>query len=145
MNIVPFSTEYSAGIRSFVIGVLEDEGFAYDPLKDLDLDDIEGNYLRAGGAFFVSVHNGEVVGTSAVRSLGSDTCEIKRLYVKRECRGKGLGLALFQKALDFAEQNFSSIRLKTDSSLEKAISIYLRHGFAVAKEEGGTVYFERSV
>ncbi|WP_406670431.1 GNAT family N-acetyltransferase [Methanolobus sp. ZRKC4] len=145
MNIISFSSDLSSKTKSFVLGVLADEGFAYDPLKDFDLDDIGGNYLRAGGAFFISLHDGKVVGTSAVRCLDSDSCEIKRLYVKNECRGKGLGLALFRKALDFAERNYSSIQLKTDSSLEKAISMYLRHDFIVIKEENGTVYFERSV
>lgn len=145
MRIMPFSSEYSVGVRLFVIGVLSDEGFSYDPQKDSDLDDIRGNYIGNGGAFFISFENGGIVGTSAVRNLGSDACEIKRLYVKKEWRGMGLGLALFRSALDFAEQNYSIIRLKTDRSLQKAISMYQKHGFAVVKEEDWTVYFERSI
>ncbi|WP_094227245.1 GNAT family N-acetyltransferase [Methanolobus psychrotolerans] len=145
MNIVPFSPECSFRARSFVLGVLSEEGFDYDPLKDSDLDDIESNYIRKGGGFFISFDNGEVVGTSAVRNIGSDICEIKRLYVKKECRGKGLGLALFKAVLEFAKQNYSCARLKTDSSLKKAISMYLQHGFVLLKEDNGTMYFEKSL
>ncbi|TGC09766.1 GNAT family N-acetyltransferase [Methanolobus halotolerans] len=145
MNIIPFSSEYSSRAKSFVIDVLAGEGFAYDPQKDPDLDDIEGNYIRKGGIFFISLANGEVVGTSAVRDMGSGACEIKRLYVRKECRGRGLGLALFRTALDFAEKHHSKIKLKTDPSLRKAISIYLGHGFVITKKEGGFLYFEKSL
>ncbi|WP_342304038.1 GNAT family N-acetyltransferase [Methanolobus sp. ZRKC5] len=145
MNIISFSSDLSSKTKAFVLDVLSEEGFEYDALKDIDLDDIEGNYICKGGAFFISLHNGEVVGTSAVRNLGSDTCEIKRFYVKKECRGKGLGLDLFMVAMDFAKRNYSYVKLKTDSSLERAISIYLRHGFIVVKEENGIVYFEKSL
>lgn len=143
MSIISFSPELSSKTKAFVLGILSEEGFEYDVLKDIDLDNIEGNYIRKNGAFFISLHNGEVVGTSAVRDMGSGTCEIKRFYVKKECRGKGLGLALFMAAMDFAKQNYSAVKLKTDYSLERAISIYLRHGFIVTKEENGVVYFEK--
>ena len=144
MNIVPFSPEYSSEVKSFVLGVLSEEGFGYDPLKDSDLDDIHDNYLKKGGAFFMCFSNGNIAGTSAVKDLGSGVCEIKRLYVKSECRGKGLGFSLFRKALEYAEDNFSYVRLKTDSSLKKAISIYEKNGFELIKEDVGTVYFEKS-
>ncbi|MDK2948791.1 MAG: putative acetyltransferase [Methanolobus sp.] len=145
MNIVPFSSGYSSAARSFVIDVLCGEGFDYDPLKDSDLNDIQGNYPDNGGAFFLCLSDDEVVGTSAVKNIDSDVCEIKRLYVKKECRGKGVGFALFSKALVYAENNYSYVRLKTDSSLKKAISIYVKNGFSVVKEDKGTVHFEKSL
>ncbi|MEZ5334130.1 MAG: GNAT family N-acetyltransferase [Methanolobus sp.] len=144
MNIVPFSSEYSSVVRSFVIDVLSGEGFDYDSLKDSDLDDIPGNYSKKGGAFFLCLVNGNIVGTSAVKYLDTGTCEIKRLYVRKDCRGRGIGFSLFLKALEYAETHFSQVKLKTDSSLEKAISIYKENGFSLVNEENGTVYFEKS-
>lgn len=145
MSIRSFSPDFSSKTKRFVLDVLSEEGFEYDVLKDIDLDDIEGNYICKGGAFFISLHNDEVIGTSAVRNLGSDTCEIKRLYVKKEFRGKGLGLSLFRTAMDFAKRNYSCVKLKTDPSLKPAISIYLKHGFTVVKEENGIMYFEKDL
>lgn len=145
MSIVPFSCEYSSMTKFFVTGVLSGEGFDYDPLKDSDLDDIEGTYLRNGGAFFLFLYAGEVIGTSAVKALDPGVCEIKRIYVKKECRGKGIGSALFRKALGHAEDNFSHIVLKTDQSLKRAMSMYLKSGFTVIKEENGTLYFEKTM
>ncbi|WMW26082.1 GNAT family N-acetyltransferase [Methanolobus sediminis] len=143
MKIVSFSSEYSSAARSFVIDVLSGEGFDYDPLKDSDLDDIPGNYSVKGGAFFLCLVNGDIVGTSAVKYLNPDVCEIKRLYVKKDYRGRRIGFALFQKALEYAEDNFTRAKLKTDSTLKTAISIYVKNGFSVVKEESGTVYFEK--
>jgi putative acetyltransferase len=145
MKIVPFLPEYSSAARSFVIDVLSGEGFEYDPLKDLDLDDISGNYSCKGGAFFLCLVNGDIVGTSAVKYLNPDVCEIKRLYVRKDYRGRGIGFGLFQKALEYAGDNFKHVKLKTDSSLKKAISIYLKSGFSIVKEGNGTVYFEKSL
>jgi putative acetyltransferase len=145
MNIISFSPEYSSAARSFVIDVLSWECFDYDPLKDSDLDDIAGNYFKKGGAFFLCIVDDEIVGTSAVKYLGSDTCEIKRLYVRKDCRGRGIGLALFQKALGYAEDTFKQVKLKTDPTLKAAISIYLKNGFSIVKEDHGIVYFEKSL
>lgn len=143
MSIVPFSSQYSLMTKSFVLGVLSCEGFEYDPLKDSDLDDVEGVYLRNGGAFFLFLDENKVVGTSAVKALGSGVCEIKRIYVRKECRGKGIGSAMFTTALRHAEKKFSRIRLKTDHSLERAMSMYFKSGFTVVKEESGIIYYEK--
>ncbi|WP_407355457.1 GNAT family N-acetyltransferase [Methanolobus sp. WCC5] len=143
MEIVPFSPEYSSRTRSFVLGVLSEEGFDYDSLKDSDLDDIHSSYFHNGGVFFLSLHREKLIGTSAVKNLGCGVCEIKRLYVKKECRGKGIGLSLFLTALEFAKKDHLCIKLKTDSSLKKAISMYLKSGFVVVKKNNGTMWFER--
>ncbi|WP_321430198.1 GNAT family N-acetyltransferase [uncultured Methanolobus sp.] len=145
MKIVPFLPEYSSAARSFVIDVLSGEGFEYDPLKDSDLDDISGNYYGKGGAFFLCLSDTGIVGTSAVKYLNPDVCEIKRLYVRKDYRGRGIGSDLFQKAMEYAEENFTRIKLKTDSSLKKAVSIYLKSGFSIVEEENRTVYFEKSL
>ncbi len=53
------------------------------------------------------------------------------LIVKREYRGKGVGMALMEAAIQFArERGMSRITLLTDSDNEKAIRFYERHGFA---------------
>ncbi len=143
MSILPFSPEYAAQVKEFVLSVLSEEGFDYDPLKDYDLDDIKCNYLSEG-AFFLYLRDGTVAGTSAVKHIDREVCEIKRLYVDKKFRGQGIGFALFFKALDFASENYSLVKLKTDKSLKKAISIYLQCGFVKVKEEKGTVYFEKT-
>ena len=46
------------------------------------------------GAFLVVVLDGKPVGCGAVRLLDDETAELKRMYVARELRGRGLGRRL---------------------------------------------------
>jgi len=51
-----FTPDWADEVRQFVLGVLEGEGFGYDPAKDFDLEDICGYYIDNGGVF-VSASN----------------------------------------------------------------------------------------
>jgi len=132
-------------VHDVVLEVLLEHGFEYDRLKDADLKDINGYYFASGGTFFVGIADGRVVGTAGVRKLEGNLCEIRRIYLKKDFRSKGNGKKLFRAALDFAEKNCSGAMLKTDSTLTKAIDMYLKHGFTFQKEEKGYLYFERKI
>lgn len=141
MKISCYSNEMAAEVKAFVLAVLNEKGFEYDSVKDTDLDDIQGYYFKPGGVFFVGIVDGKVMGSSAVRRVDADVCEIRRIYVQKEHRGLGLGRELFESALDFARNNFRIITLKTDRSLNYAINMYRKNGFSVIKEDGNTLYF----
>jgi len=130
-------------VRDIIFEVLLEHGFECDRLKDADLKDINDYYFANGGTFFVGVADGRVIGTAGVRKLKGNLCEIRRIYLKKDFRGKGNGKQLFMAALDFAEKNCSGAVLKTDSTLTKAIDMYLKHGFTLQKEEKGYLYFEK--
>ena len=133
-------------VQKLVLGVLNEHGFEYDPKKDFDLEDIEGYYLyeKGYGVFYTGMVDGNIIGTSAVRRIDDKRCEIKRIYVKKEYRGKGYGKMLFLHALEFAKKNYDIVELKTDRTLDIAISMYLKHDFYVTKEdeEAGIVYLK---
>lgn len=130
-------------VREVVLEVLKEHGFEPDRLKDADLNDINGYYFGSGGTFFVGIVDDKVIGTAGVRKLDENWCEIRRIYLKKAFRSKGNGKKLFRAALDFAEKNCSAVVLKTDSTLTKAIDMYLKHGFTFQKEETGYLYFEK--
>ncbi len=129
-------------VREVVLGVLLEHGFEYDRLKDADLKDINSYYLSKDGTFFVGIDDGRVVGTAGVRKLEENMCEIRRIYLKKEYRGKGNGEKLFLAALNFAEKNCAGALLKTEPALTKAISMYLQHGFSFVMNKDGYRYFE---
>ena len=130
-------------VREVILEVLLEHGFEYDRLKDADLNDIDAYYFSKGGTFFVEVDEGRVVGTAGVRKLDGNLCEIRRIYLKKGYRGKGNGEKLFLAALDFAGKNCTGAMLKTDSTLKKAINMYLKHGFSFTEEKKGYVYYEK--
>ena len=69
-------------------------------------------------------------GCVAVRFLAPDTAEMKRLYVRSTHRGKGLGRALAEKAIDVArEARCARIVLDTLPLMREAHALYGRLGF----------------
>ena len=143
MIIQRYDSSREEEIREVVLGVLLEHGFEYDRLKDADLKDIKEYYFSKGGTFLVGIADGKVVGTAGVRKVNENLCEIRRIYLKKEFRDKGYGKQLFEAALDFAEKTCPAVILKTDSTLTKAINMYLKHGFNFQKEERGYLYFEK--
>ena len=143
MIIQTYEDSRKEEVREVVLEVLLEHGFEYDRLKDADLNDINGYYFSKGGTFFVGVDKGGVVGTAGVRKLDGNLCEIRRIYLKKGYRGKGNGERLFLAAMDFAGKNCDGAVLKTDSTLKKAISMYLKHGFSFVEEKKGYVYYEK--
>ncbi len=121
-----------------VLDILLEHGFEYDRFKDADLEDINNYYFTSGGTFFIGVAEGKVVGTAGVRKWKGNLCEIRRIYLKKDFRGKGNGKKLFLTALHFAEENCSDVMLKTDHTLKNAIDMYLKNGFTFQKEKKGT-------
>jgi putative acetyltransferase len=97
---------------------------------DNDLTDIEGNYWKSGGAFFVLLDGEKVVGTVALARESDSACELCRMYLAPEYRGQGLGRRLLDHSLREAEvREFQEMHLKTASVLVEAISLYRRTGF----------------
>lgn len=142
MIIQKYDDSRKEEVRSLIFDVLLEHGFEYDRLKDADLNDIKAYYFESGGTFFVGIEDDRVIGTAGVRRFeGSNQCEIRRIYLDKEFRGKGNGKKLFLAALNFAEKNCSGVKLKTDATLTKAIDMYQKHGFTLQKTERGYLYF----
>lgn len=141
MKIELFTPDRAGEVKQLVLGVLEGEGYKYDPVKDFDLEDIYGYYINNDGVFYIGTIDGVAVGTSAIRRINSKKCEIKRIYVKQEFRGRGFGEELFLNALEFARTHYHVVTLKTDRTLIEAINMYQKHGFSVVNENNDTLFF----
>ena len=145
MIIKTFSRPQTDEVKELVLSVLNEQGFEFDPNKDFDLDNIDKYYLQSGGVFYVGLVDSAIIGTSAVRKIDDKKCEIKRIYVRKEFRGRRFGKKLFLKAMEFAARNYSVVTLKTDARLTDAIALYLKNGFSVVKEADGVVYFSKNM
>lgn len=118
-------------IRQLVFDVLREYGLDSDPSgTDADLADIETNYMAAGGTFEVVVKDGQIVGTLGMYPHGAYICELRKMYLRPEVRGRGLGKRLLDRALAFArEHGFWRLELETANVLREALSLYRRYGF----------------
>jgi len=83
------------------------------------------------GAFLVAARAGRLLGCGAVRRIEERTGEIKRMFVRPEQRGKGLGRALLA-ALETEARALGIVRLvlETGARQPEAIALYTGAGFA---------------
>ena len=119
-------------VRNLVFTVLGEYGLKPDPgCTDADLDDIEQSYLARGGVFHVlEEQDGSIIGSYGLYPMEPGICELRKMYLHRAYRGKGLGRRLLEDALARARQSgFRRITLETASVLKEAIRLYERYGF----------------
>ncbi|MBI5833103.1 MAG: GNAT family N-acetyltransferase [Armatimonadetes bacterium] len=121
-----------AAVRALVFGVLAEYGLAPDPAgTDTDLDDLEGFYAGAGGCFeLLLAPDGQVVGCWGLRPHGAGTVELRKMYLRPDMRGRGLGRMLLSRALSAAESlGTTRIQLETAGVLHEAVGLYTAFGF----------------
>jgi putative acetyltransferase len=126
VDIVPFEPEHAAGFAALVAATLREFGFEPDAELDRDLDDPAGTYA----ALWIAVAEGVVAGSVALRDLGGDVYELKRMYLRSTCRGRGVGKRLLATALHWARANRARVvRLDTTERMVAARSLYEAAGF----------------
>ena len=104
---------------------------------DDDLSDIEKNYFANHGHFEVVEHNDEIVGSFGIYRISESMCELRKMYLKEECRGKGLGRQMLERALDKAKElGYEQCELETATVLKEAIALYEKFGFREVKPQG---------
>ncbi len=73
---------------------------------------------------------GKAVGAVGLKPFDAGRAELKRLYVRPEGRGYGIGEALCQACIQAAEMSgYNTLLLDTDHGLTHANAIYERLGF----------------
>jgi putative acetyltransferase len=133
----PATNQDIPSIKKVVFSCLKEHGL--NPAiagKDSDLNDIEENYLSKNGYFGVAVNviTNIIVGTFGLFPVNEDTCELRKMYLLKEVRGKGLGKFILSAAIEIAqEKRYKKIILETISPLTVAISLYKKYGFKEIK------------
>ena len=87
-------------------------------------------YGPPDGRLLLVLSDGAPAGCIALRRLDAQSCEMKRLYVRPEFRGRGIGSLLVQRILsDAREIGYRRMLLDTLPFLERAIQMYRKAGF----------------
>lgn len=101
---------------------------------EVELAQLPGDYAAPRGGLLLASVAGAMAGCCAIRALDAadyaNACEMKRLYVRPQCRGLGLGRSLVDAALDLARQaGYDCVLLDTLSDMEAARALYDELGF----------------
>lgn len=86
------------------------------------------------------------IGCIAYRKKEEGTGEVKRLYIKKEYRGKGISKELLKTLECYAkEQGCHTLFLDTRVTLEPAVFLYRSHGFSIVYRQGLYIQMEKEL
>ena len=98
---------------------------------DQEVNDLPGKYAPPAGRLLLAVEGDQLAGCIALRSPNDGDCEMKRLYVRPEFRGQGLGKQLVTTLIDAAREiGYERMLLDTlPGKMDQAIGLYRSFGF----------------
>jgi ribosomal protein S18 acetylase RimI-like enzyme len=116
---------------------------------DQELASLPGDYAPPHGRLLLIECDGAVAGCVALHRLENDVCEMKRLYVRPQFRGRGLGRRLAEAVIAEARGiGYARMWLDTvEPVMKAAVAMYRGLGFreiAAYRENPmpGTLYME---
>jgi ribosomal protein S18 acetylase RimI-like enzyme len=116
---------------------------------DQELATLPGDYAPPEGRLLLADYEGQLAGCVALHKLEPGTCEMKRLYLRPQFRGKGLGRRLAEHLIAEARlAGYHRMRLDTVEPIMKdAVGMYRKLGFREIPSYrknpmAGTLYME---
>src|SRR5688572_2546659 len=100
---------------------------------DASTDALYELFQKKGAVYFIATLDNEVVGGGGIyptEGLPPDTCELVKMYLAPQVRGKGLGRKLIEKSIEYArEAGYKNVYLESMPELKKALTVYEKFGF----------------
>lgn len=108
--------------------------------------------LQEAVAFFVMRYERVPAGCGGIKLFDTEYGEVKRMYVRPQCRGLGFGTLMLNHLAAYAlQQGVEVLRLETGIYQLAAISLYERCGFqrippfGAYKDDPLSVFFEKRI
>ncbi|MCY7422549.1 MAG: GNAT family N-acetyltransferase, partial [Chitinophagaceae bacterium] len=102
----------------------------YDPTTD----NLFKLFQQPVSIYYVAESDNTIIGGAGIfpsNGLPPGTCELVKMYLSPQSRGKGLGKLLIEKCLEFATNSgYLQVYIETMPELKKAVSVYEKFGFS---------------
>ena len=107
-----------------------------------ELKSLPGPYAPPAGELLLAKRGDHVLGCIGLKALVlPDVAEIKRLFVRPQARGAGVGKALVEAAIKTAQAlSYRELKLDTLPDMAAAIALYRSFGFAPIPPYGSHPY-----
>lgn len=135
-NLRRATNEDRVAIMLLVAESLAEFGMRPDPAtSEADLTDLEATYDASGGIFLIAEREG-LVGTGGLILLDERTAKIRKMYVRADLRGQGIGSAILKRLIEEAKaRGRTRVVLETMSPMVAAQAMYERYGFQPVEGE----------
>lgn len=146
-QIKPLDNSYTNEIVELILPIQQLEFNVSITVNDQpDLLDIASYYQQPGGNFWGAFSDGQLVGTIALLDIGHGAGAIRKMFVKKEFRGKEKSIAqqLLNNLIAYCEaKNITDIYLGTIAQMNAAQRFYERNGFKQFAADDLPSYFPR--
>ena len=137
ISIVPYERKYRDDMLFCFLSAKDAMGnyaptkWSKPTLKD-DLLDIEGTYFERGDIFYLAIDERDrVVGMIGTQTVSPTELWLKRLFIKPEVKGKGIGSKLLAAVEKYAaEKGVTTIHTRFAYWYQEAEVFYPAKGFA---------------
>jgi ribosomal protein S18 acetylase RimI-like enzyme len=114
-----------------------------------ELAELPGDYAPPAGRLLLAEFETQLAACVALHKLDSGICEMKRLYLRPQFRGKGIGRAMADRIIAEARQiGYQRMRLDTvEPVMKDAVAMYRKLGFKeiapyCSNPMAGAIYME---
>ena len=129
IQIIPYTSQYASDFRRLNLEWL-DHYHLTESHDLMVLDDPIGTIINTGGAIYLAVSGGEIVGSAALMKEHEGVYELAKMTVTKAFRGKGISKLLIEKCLEKAKQlQAKKVTLFSNHQLQTAIHLYEQYGF----------------
>lgn len=135
LNIRQIRPDDNPKMAKIIRSILEELDYAIDGTVYTDpiTDNLYEYYQQSNRVYYVVEEDGKLLGGSGIAPIENQSknyCELQKMYLTSESRGKGIGSKLMELCLDFAkEAGYELVYLETFDGMNDAQKLYKKYGF----------------
>ncbi len=135
--VQPFTCKYQKQVLDLILNIQREEfNISITADDQPDLKDIPNFYHKGCGNFWIALDPDQVVGTVALVDIGNQEVALRKMFVNKDYRGKGVSKKLLEVLVTWAKEKYSkTIYLGTTPAFLAAHRFYEKNGFVEISKE----------